>query len=989
MSGEVSAAPETKTIVDALVGAWGLPAKEAVSRGLDDGMRQGVLAELNARANGLLGSARKRFEWHVDVVNGVTKERTREEIERLVHEGRRYQLLPVSDAEADIYEFIRMSRTASEVYGGYEDHPMAYISMMLEAYALVAAAPPSQRPSRVQAFETMFVKAYPSGMPAMRAATLVAKLPECFGERGAADRVTYFRAIGDRLAAAGWAEGGSLCHLAVARAFLKEPGKAFAMLGRARELAPALRNRYSFLHMQLVLSFYLPPSPPQLALLMGVVDDLEKEINKLKGGAPARWEGAMAFALIAAAISATTKSGYAPVKMINRALKIQKRLLKEGKHPHVGQLRKEMAGARMARAILLIPGAAKMLPRLYGVMATAMAADRSNAPMDPAEMEAITARFERWAENASEMMDRANSDGEMPKTPPELMAEMHEINKEVARMSGDSTPLSADKVASGQVDANAFDVFNAHTRAEQLLSKGQSREALDLVERAIAAWRQAYFTTLSMDEARAIAQGGQRLPAFAARLRIKDMDAGSVLRMLAADAGMMASDVTGDAARRLAQALPRRASEVLALRQEIIRQRAKLSVSFDEQKLASSYEALSASNARWIQIWNEAGGSLPSVELKELAAAAPAGGVIVTLATTATGSTAFILKSDASVDKLDLPDLTAFRAEQMTRSFLLAEVAYVEGLGSRRAMSAADFDDALLASARECWTDLVGPLEDKLAEMGVDPKAPLTFVGMGHMDQLPLQAAWCPVGSGREHLLQRRVVRFAPSFGALLALRRRKEARRGAASNVLGFFVPAKNGKEIDLKGSINIELPRLREMYGDRLKLYESAFGTRNNFLNSMEGLATSLNRIDLHLSLHGDFNAIMPEFSALKLRGSFGAGDVTVLDLLALPPSEVLDSVCMACCRTGKRDVLGEGYEAVGLVEAFLALGASSVLASLYPIIDDATAELLPDMYAERQKGADLAEALTAVIRARLNRRDVPPLPLINWAAFRATCA
>ena len=108
---------------------------------------------------------------------------------------------------------------------------------------------------------------------------------------------------------------------------------------------------------------------------------------------------------------------------------------------------------------------------------------------------------------------------------------------------------------------------------------------------------------------------------------------------------------------------------------------------------------------------------------------------------------------------------------------------------------------------------------------------------------------------------------------------------------------------------------------------------------------------------------------------------GFVTALDIhgLELPA----DVVVLSGCRTALgRDVRGEGL--VGLTRAFMSAGARTVIASLWPVDDAATAELMAQLYEGLLRrglrpAAALREAQIHLWRGRARRAPY------FWAAFQ----
>jgi CHAT domain-containing protein len=127
------------------------------------------------------------------------------------------------------------------------------------------------------------------------------------------------------------------------------------------------------------------------------------------------------------------------------------------------------------------------------------------------------------------------------------------------------------------------------------------------------------------------------------------------------------------------------------------------------------------------------------------------------------------------------------------------------------------------------------------------------------------------------------------------------------------------------------------------------------------------------LHLATHGLYRADNPLFSGLQLAD----GWLLARDLYALRLS--CDLATLSACQTGV--ALAEaGDELFGLVRGFLAAGARSVAASLWPADDEATAALMHEFYERLLQGQSKASALRSAQQAVRGRFPHP----YHWAAF-----
>ena len=106
-------------------------------------------------------------------------------------------------------------------------------------------------------------------------------------------------------------------------------------------------------------------------------------------------------------------------------------------------------------------------------------------------------------------------------------------------------------------------------------------------------------------------------------------------------------------------------------------------------------------------------------------------------------------------------------------------------------------------------------------------------------------------------------------------------------------------------------------------------------------------------HIAAHGTFRADAPLFSSLRLAD----GPLTVHDLeqLDTPPGALVLSACDA---GGAAPITAN--EALGLVTSLLAMGTSSAVASVVPVNDRATVEVMRRLHEVAGQGRPLAEGM-----------------------------
>lgn len=296
----------------------------------------------------------------------------------------------------------------------------------------------------------------------------------------------------------------------------------------------------------------------------------------------------------------------------------------------------------------------------------------------------------------------------------------------------------------------------------------------------------------------------------------------------------------------------------------------------------------------------------------------------------------------------------------------------------------------------------------------------ILVVADGALNYVPFQVLSLP-SANQEQLLVAHEVINAPSASILGQLREEK-VRRQPATNVLAAFgdpvfasnyalqkgasageqlayipTPADDRmrealRDVELNGD-SIDPSAIQPLFyaKQELAILHDVAGDGTFLATGFDASREKLQHTDLskfsilHFATHGVLNPKRPEKSGLFLStvdrdGKSQDGFVGLTDIYNLHAP--VDLVVLSACRTGLgKDVRGEGL--IGITRGFMYAGASSVVASLWKVDDEATAELMKLFYTNLLKrGMTPAAALSAAQNSiRQQKRWSSPY---YWAAF-----
>ena len=267
-----------------------------------------------------------------------------------------------------------------------------------------------------------------------------------------------------------------------------------------------------------------------------------------------------------------------------------------------------------------------------------------------------------------------------------------------------------------------------------------------------------------------------------------------------------------------------------------------------------------------------------------------------------------------------------------------------------------DDPSAWKAPLRRLYSQLVTPLE---AAGVLEHKRELLIVPHRELHYLPFAALLEPTAPSR-FLFQRYELGLVSSAAVWLQL-----GTRDTASGRTRLLALAP--RQRDLPGASAEAKPLPSSMEGRRRARRQP----RHERGADGSGSGHSI----IHLASLGVLNKHNPQFSYIALAPSSGSdGRLEVHDVarLSLDARLVVLSACRTGLSSGRLADVPAGDDWVGLVQAFESAGAGSVLATLWPVDDRATSQLMKRFYVALREGHSESAALAIAQRGTLAARE-----------------
>lgn len=270
--------------------------------------------------------------------------------------------------------------------------------------------------------------------------------------------------------------------------------------------------------------------------------------------------------------------------------------------------------------------------------------------------------------------------------------------------------------------------------------------------------------------------------------------------------------------------------------------------------------------------------------------------------------------------------------------------------------------DAWQEPGQALYEWLIAPVQKYLPHASAGTPPHLGIIPHDLLHYLPFGLLY----DGKYTLLEGYSLFYAPSISSLRFI---FDKRHPEADTLLGFANPDAPGAP-HLRYAVE-EAQTVAGLYGTQPLIGPEATEGVFKAQAGQYGL--------IHVAAHSDYNPRSPLFSAILLQadesedGRLETHEVFNLDL---PQT---DLVVLSACETHLGE-LSAGDELVGLERAFIRAGSPSLLTTLWPVDDAATATLMEQFYAHLRAGVPKAEALRL---AQMETRAEHPEPYY-WVGF-----
>lgn len=223
-----------------------------------------------------------------------------------------------------------------------------------------------------------------------------------------------------------------------------------------------------------------------------------------------------------------------------------------------------------------------------------------------------------------------------------------------------------------------------------------------------------------------------------------------------------------------------------------------------------------------------------------------------------------------------------------------------------------------------------------VGQLHVTNASTLYLIPDGLLCLLPLHAASWQKENLHIHFIDEYTISYAPSGQIILGMKKKTNDLQRHPIRFLGMANPLPNSKPLfyakaEIEGAINFLQKEVITTFYDELAT-KSAL------------LANITDSTHVHLACHGIYDVMNPMESGLILENE---KKVTLRELNYIHGKSQIHLIILSACQTSLTEFRVLPNEAIGLPSAFIQLGASSVVGSMWPVDDKSTALLMKKFY------------------------------------------
>lgn len=246
------------------------------------------------------------------------------------------------------------------------------------------------------------------------------------------------------------------------------------------------------------------------------------------------------------------------------------------------------------------------------------------------------------------------------------------------------------------------------------------------------------------------------------------------------------------------------------------------------------------------------------------------------------------------------------------------------------------------------WRNFVSEIYELLEEeLNLKKGSSVTFIPQSFLSILPLEAAYRTENAIKKYFYEDYLISYSPSLNALIASA--QNLRNWQKRNVDSILMVSNPNDDLVFSSVESKSI--LRYFHKENTLFYEKEDAKKKSIKEEIG------NKSFLHFSCHSLHSWEDFENSGIRLAN----GEIlNFFDLIAFPKSKSFPLVVLSACETALTDINNSPNEHLGIPLAFLQVGASGIINTLWEVDDLSTFLFMEEFYAKLFSGSNPMSAL-----------------------------